>query len=88
MLAMDLRLGDFVSLLTSVGITKGVVMSCAVEGYFVTVQWIIRPFMDGKVTTHRQEDLYKLAYRGAQAEGRGGLPPTEQNHAERASAES
>jgi hypothetical protein len=33
------------------------------EGYFVRVQWIIRSFMEGKVSTHRDEDLYKLAYR-------------------------
>jgi len=30
------------------------------EGYFVRVQWIIRSFMEGKVSTHREEDLYKL----------------------------
>ena len=53
--------GDFVSLLTVPGITKGVVLSA--DGYFVRVQWITRQFMEGKVSTHREEDLYKLAYR-------------------------
>ena len=32
------------------------------DGYFVRVQWITRQFMEGKVSTHREEDLYKLAY--------------------------
>jgi hypothetical protein len=53
--------GDFVSLLTVPGITKGVVLRA--DGYFVRVQWIIRSFMEGKVSNHREEDLYKLAYR-------------------------
>jgi hypothetical protein len=53
--------GDFVSLLTVPGITKGVVLHA--DGYFVRVQWIIRSLMEGKVSTHREEDLYKLAYR-------------------------
>ena len=53
--------GDFVSLLTDPGITKGVVLHA--DGYFVRVQWIIRSFMEGKVSSHREEDLYKLAYR-------------------------
>jgi len=60
---MTLNTGDFVSLLTSSAITKGVVLSVGDEGYFITVQWITRPFMEGKVTTHREGDLYKLAYR-------------------------
>ena len=53
--------GDFVSLLTVPDITKGVVLHA--DGYFVRVQWITRLFMEGKVSTHREEDLYKLAYR-------------------------
>ena len=53
--------GDFVLLLTVPGITKGVVLHA--DGYFVRVQWIIRSFMEGKVSTHREADLYKLAYR-------------------------
>src|SRR4029453_6433457 len=52
--------GGFVSLLTIPGITKGVVLHA--DGYFVRVQWIIRSFMEGKVSTHREEDLAKLAY--------------------------
>jgi hypothetical protein len=59
---MDIRPGDFVSLLMDPGITKGVVLD-ADGGYFVRVQWITRPFMEGRVSTHREEDLYKLAYR-------------------------
>ena len=62
---MSLSPGDFVSLLTSSAFTKGVVLSVCDEGYFITVQWITRPFMEGKVTTHREADLYKLAYRRA-----------------------
>ena len=58
-LRMDLHPGDFVSLLTDPGITKGVLA----DGYFARVQWITRPFMEGRVTTHREDDLYKLAYR-------------------------
>ena len=50
--------GDFVSLPTIPGITKGAVLHA--DGYFVRVQWIIRSFMEGKVSTHREEDLYKL----------------------------
>jgi hypothetical protein len=53
--------GDFVLLLTVPGITKGAVLHA--DGYFVSVEWIIRSFMEGKVSTHREEDLYKLAYR-------------------------
>jgi hypothetical protein len=63
---MNLSPDDFVSLLTSSAITKGVVLTVRDEGYFVTVQWITRPFMEGKVTTHREADLYKLAYRPRQ----------------------
>jgi len=63
---MNLSPGDFVTLLTSSAITKGVVLTVTDEGYFVTVQWITRPFMEGKVTTHREGDLYKLAYRPRQ----------------------
>ena len=59
---MDIRPGDFVSLLTDPGITKGVVLD-ADGGYFVRVQWITRPFIEGRVSTHREEDLYRLAYR-------------------------
>ena len=58
---MDLRAGDFVSLLTDPGITKGVVLDA--DGYFARVQWITRLFLEGRVTTHREADLYKLAYR-------------------------
>jgi hypothetical protein len=53
--------GAFVSLLTVPGITKGVVLRA--DGHFVRVRWITRPFMEGKESTHREEDLYKLAYR-------------------------
>ena len=77
---MDLSPGDFVTLLASAAITKGVVLS--VDEYFVTVQWISRPNMQGKVTTHREADLYKLAYRGSsrslQTAGREGLSPSDQ----------
>jgi len=71
---MALSPGDVVSLLTSPDITKGVVLSN--DGYFITVQWITRPSMQGKVTTHREADLYKLAYRSSSlpttaTEGRG-----------------
>ena len=52
---MDFHPGDFVSLLTVPGITKGVVLRS--DGYFVRVQWITRQFMEGKVSTHREEDL-------------------------------
>ncbi|PYN72413.1 MAG: hypothetical protein DMD96_34730 [Candidatus Rokuibacteriota bacterium] len=76
---MDLSPGDFVTLLASAAITKGVVLS--VDEYFVTVQWISRPNMQGKVTTHREADLYKLAYRGSsrslQSAGREGLSPSD-----------
>jgi hypothetical protein len=58
---VDFHPGDFVSLLTAPGITKGVVLRA--DDYLVRVQWITRPFMEGKVSTHREEDLYKLAYR-------------------------
>ena len=58
---MDLRPGDLVSLLTVPGLTKGVVLRA--DGYFVRVQWITRQFMEGRESTHREEDLYKLAYR-------------------------
>ena len=58
---MGFHPGDFVSLLTASGITKGVVLRA--DRYFVRVQWVIRSFMEGKVSTHREEDLYKLAYR-------------------------
>jgi len=58
---MDFHPGDFVSLLTVPGITKGLVLRS--DGYFVTVEWITRQFMEGKVTTHREADLCKLAYR-------------------------
>jgi hypothetical protein len=58
---VDFHPGDFVSLLTVPGITKGVVLRA--DGCFVRVQWITRPFKEGKVSTHREEDLYKLAYR-------------------------
>ena len=56
---MDFHPGDFVSLLTAPGITKGVVLRA--DEYFVRVQWITRPYMEGKESTHREEDLYKLA---------------------------
>jgi hypothetical protein len=58
---VDLHPGDFVSLLTDPGITKGFVLDA--DGYFARVQWITRLFMEGRVTTHRAADLYKLAYR-------------------------
>ncbi len=87
---MDFSPGDFVTLLTSSAITKGIVRSN--DGDFITVQWITRPFMQGKVTTHREADLYKLAYRGsslpAGTEGQGGLSPSEQKTEERAAAKS
>jgi hypothetical protein len=57
---MDLRPGDFVSLLTDPG-TKGVVLDA--DGYFVRFRWIIRSFVEGRVSTHRAADLYKLSYR-------------------------
>jgi hypothetical protein len=60
---VDFHPGDFVSLLTDPGITKGVVLD--VDRYFVRGQWITRQFMEGRVTTHREADLYKLAYRGS-----------------------
>jgi len=63
------------------------------DRYFITVQWITRPSMQGKVTTHREADLYKLAYRSSslpitKTEGRGGLSPSDQASEESASAES
>ena len=58
---VDFHPGDFVSLLTVPGITKGVVLHD--DGFFVRVKWITRPSMEGKVSTHREEDLLKLAYR-------------------------
>ena len=58
---MDFQAGDFVSLLTVPGITKGVVLRS--DRYFVRVQWITRQFMEGRESSHREEDLYKLAYR-------------------------
>jgi hypothetical protein len=58
---VDFHPGDFVSLLTDPGITKGVVLDA--DRYFVRVHWITRLFMEGRVTTHRDADLYKLAYR-------------------------
>jgi hypothetical protein len=66
---VDFHPGDFVSLLTVPGITKGVVLRA--DGYLVRVQWITRPFMEGKVSTHREEDLYKLAYRVSPNPDRG-----------------
>lgn len=58
---VDFHPGDFVSLLADPGITKGVVLGA--DGYFVRVQWITRVSMEGRVTTHREVDLCKLAYR-------------------------
>jgi hypothetical protein len=58
---VNLHPGAFVSLLTVPGITKGVVLRA--DGHLVRVRWITRPFMEGKESTHREEDLYKLAYR-------------------------
>ena len=43
------------------GVTKGVVLRA--DGYFARLQWITRLFMEGRVTTHREDDLYKLSYR-------------------------
>jgi hypothetical protein len=43
---VDFHPGDFVSLLTDPGITKGVVLDA--DRYFVRVQWITRLFMEGR----------------------------------------